>query len=151
MKVIIIMILLHLNIYLFAAENYEKACATCDFVIIEKGNNKNECDEYYKYFFEKKKIGKAYEELGAYFIPSHKYAEFWKRYLPDNSEQYFVDKAYTDNITVAMNYEIIPKTKHIKEGKKANIKMTLGNERFYFQLAEITGGTEITYCYKFIK
>ena len=92
MKIFVIIIsLLVLNISAYA-EVYEKACPNCDFVIMEKSVNSAECKEYFKYFFKDKRIGKAYEEFGAYFVPNHKYAEYWKRYLPDSNEKYFVNK-----------------------------------------------------------
>lgn len=146
MKIIFAMLstlLLGISVY---AEEYEKACPTCDFVIIESSSNVNNCIEYYKYFFKNVKIGKAYEKFSSYFVPNHKYAEFWKRYLPDSNEKYFVKKEYVDNSTVTMFYEIIPK-KFLKEGKKANINMVVDNEKYYFQLKEINDGTEITFCY----
>ncbi len=144
----IFLLILNMSVY---AEEYEKACPSCDFVVIEKSINTNECKEYFKYFFKDKRIGKAYEEFGAYFVPKHKYAEFWKRYLPDSNEKYFVNKEYVDNSTVSMFYEILPKKIHIKEGKKANIEMIVDNEKYYFQLKEVDGGTEITSCRSIIK
>ncbi len=107
-------------------------------------------EEYVKYFFKDKRIGKAYEEFGDYFVPTHKYAEFWKRYLPDSNEKYFVNKEHVNNSTVSIFYEILPKKIHIKEGKKANIEMIIDNEKYYFQLKEIDGGTEISSCYSII-
>lgn len=133
------------------AEEYEKACPTCNFIVIEKAVNTNDCKEYYKYFFKDKKIGKAYEEFGSYFVPNHKYAEFWKRFLPDSNEKYFVNKEHVNNANVSMFYEILPKKIHIKEGKKANIEMIVDSERYYFQLREVEGGTEISSCYSIIK
>ena len=151
MKIFVIIISLFvLNISAYA-EVYEKACPNCDFVIMEKSVNSAECKEYFKYFFKDKRIGKAYEEFGAYFVPNHKYAEYWKRYLPDSNEKYFVNKEYVNNSTVSMFYEILPKKIHIKEGKKANIEMIVDNEKYYFQLREVDGGTEITSCYSIIK
>lgn len=146
--VIISLFILNISAY---AEEYEKACPNCDFVVMEKSVNTNECKEYFKYFFKDKRIGKAYEEFGSYFVPNHKYAEFWKRYLPDSNEKYFVNKEYVDNSTVSMFYEILPKKIHLKEGKKANIEMIVDNEKYYFQLREVDGGTEITSCFSFIK
>lgn len=135
----------------FSAYAYEKACPTCDFYIIEKAENKDNCTEYTKYFFEKKKIGKSYEEFGAYFVPNHKYAEYWKRYLPDSNEKYTVDKKHVNNSYVMLFYEIIPKKIHIKEGKKANLEMVVDKERYYFQLREVENGTEIISCYSILK
>lgn len=135
----------------FSVYAYEKACPTCDFYIIEKAENKDNCTEYTKYFFEKKKIGKSYEEFGAYFVPNHKYAEYWKRYLPDSNEKYTVDKKHVNNSYVMLFYEIIPKKIHIKEGKKANLEMVVDKERYYFQLREVENGTEITSCYSILK
>lgn len=135
----------------FSVFAYEKACPTCNFVVIEKSVNTKECKEYYKYFFEKKKIDKAYEEFGAYFVPNHKYAEYWKRFLPESNEKYTVDKQYVNNSYVMMFYEIIPKKIHIKEGKKANIEMVVDKERYYFQLQEVDNGTEISSCYSILK
>ncbi|MDE7168935.1 MAG: hypothetical protein K2N67_01945 [Mucispirillum sp.] len=125
----------------------EKACPECDFLIIEKAENTGDCITYHKYFFEGKKIGKAYEALGAYFAPNHKYGEFWKRYLPETREKYIVNKELTDNVTVMMVYDIIPKTKHVREGKKANIEMIADKENHYFELRETENGVEISYCY----
>ena len=135
----------------FSVFAYEKACPTCNFVVIEKSVNTKECKEYYKYFFEKKKIDKAYDEFGAYFVPNHKYAEYWKRFLPESNEKYTVDKQYVNNSYVMMCYEIIPKKIHIKEGKKANIEMVVDKERYYFQLQEVDNGTEISSCYSILK
>ncbi len=135
----------------FSVFAYEKACPTCNFVVIEKSVNTKECKEYYKYFFEKKKIDKAYDEFGAYFVPNHKYAEYWKRFLPESNEKYTVDKQYVNNSYVMMFYEIIPKKIHIKEGKKANIEMVVDKERYYFQLQEVDNGTEISSCYSILK
>lgn len=135
----------------FSVFAYEKACPTCNFVVIEKSVDTKECKEYYKYFFEKKKIDKAYEEFGAYFVPNHKYAEYWKRFLPESNEKYTVDKQYVNNSYVMMFYEIIPKKIHIKEGKKANIEMVVDKERYYFQLQEVDNGTEISSCYSILK
>lgn len=135
----------------FSVFAYEKACPTCNFVVIEKSVDTKECKEYYKYFFEKKKIDKAYEEFGAYFVPNHKYAEYWKRFLPESNEKYTVDKQYVNNSYVMMFYEIIPKKIHIKEGKKANIEMVVDKERYYFQLQEVDNGTEILSCYSILK
>ena len=135
----------------FSIFAYEKACPTCNFVVIEKSVNTKECKEYYKYFFEKKKIDKAYDEFGAYFVPNHKYAEYWKRFLPESNEKYTVDKQYVNNSYVMMFYEIIPKKIHIKEGKKANIEMVVDKERYYFQLQEVDNGTEISSCYSILK
>lgn len=135
----------------FSVFAYEKACPTCNFVVIEKSVNTKECKEYYKYFFKKKKIDKAYEEFGAYFVPNHKYAEYWKRFLPESNEKYTVDKQYVNNSYVMMFYEIIPKKIHIKEGKKANIEMVVDKERYYFQLQEVDNGTEISLCYSILK
>lgn len=135
----------------FSVFAYEKACPTCNFVVIEKSANTKECKEYYKYFFEKKRIDKAYEEFGAYFVPNHKYAEYWKRFLPESNEKYTVDRQYVNNSYVMMFYEIIPKKIHIKEGKKANIEMVVDKERYYFQLQEVDNGTEISSCYSILK
>lgn len=151
MKVLFIMLsFLILNSSLYATE-YEKVCPECNFVLIEKSINKDSCDTYYKYFFKNQKIGKAYEEFCSYFVPTYKYAEFLKRYLPDSNEKYFVNKEYVDNSTVTIFYEIKPKKIHIKEGKKANIEMIVDNEKYYFQLMEINNGTEISSCYSIIK
>ena len=38
----------------------------------------------------------------------------------------------------------------ILKGKKANIEMIIDNEKYYFQLKEIDGGTEISSCYSII-
>ena len=146
--VIISLLILNISTY---AEEYEKACTHCDFVVMEKSVNTNECKEYFKYFFKDKRIGKAYEEFGAYFVPNHKYAEFWKRYLPDSNEKYLVKKEYVNNSTVSIFYEILPKKIHLKEGKKANIEMIVDNEKYYFQLREVDSGTEITSCCSTIK
>lgn len=146
----IIVSLFLVNTAVFAAD-YEKACPACDFVVIEKAVNKYNCTEYYKYFFQGKKIGKSYEEFGAFFVPNHKYAEFWKRYLPDSNEKYFVNKEYVNNSNVSMFYEIIPKKISLKEGKKANIEMIVDNEKYYFQLREVDNGTEISSCYSLLK
>lgn len=135
----------------FSAFAYDKACPTCDFYVIEKAQNKDNCTEYIKYFFENKRIGKSYEELGAYFVPNHKYAEYWKRFLPESNEKYTVDKKYVNNSYVMLFYEIIPKKIHIKEGKKANLEMIVDKERYYFQMQEVDNGTEITSCYSILK
>lgn len=132
------------------AEEYEKACQSCDFVILEKLINTGSCKEYHKYFFQNKKIGRAYEEFCVYFIPNHKYAEFWKRYLPDSNEKYIVKKEYVDNSTVTMFYEVIPK-KSFRDGKKVNIDMIIDNEKYHFQLREIDKNTEIISCYNNIE
>ena len=133
--VIISLLILNISTY---AEEYEKACTHCDFVVMEKSVNTNECKEYFKYFFKDKRIGKAYEE-------------FWKRYLPDSNEKYLVNKEYVNNSTVSIFYEILPKKIHLKEGKKANIEMIVDNEKYYFQLREVDSGTEITSCCSIIK
>ncbi len=144
-----------LSIFLFNASAFaldlEKACDTCDFFIIEKAENKNNCIEYNKYFFQGKKINKSYEEFCRYFVPNHKYAEFFKRYLPESNERYVVAPEHSDNSTVSFFYELVPKQKSIKEGKRANVEMIIDNERYYFQLQEVNNGTEISSCYNHIK
>ena len=37
-----------------------------------------------------------------------------------------------------------------KNVSKANIEMIIDNEKYYFQLKEIDGGTEISSCYSII-
>lgn len=143
--------MLFLILFTITAYANEKACPTCDFVVIEKANNTEDCINYTKYFFEKKKIGKSYEEFAEYFVPNHSYADFWKRFLPDSNESYEVAKQYTEGNKVTMFYEIIPKKIHIKEGKKANITMTVNNDKYYFQLREVDGGTEISMCFSTAK
>lgn len=140
------------SISLYALNIGDKPCDTCNFVITEMSQNKDNCTEYYKYFFKDMKIYKSYEEFGKYYVSKNKYGMYLKRFLPFEKEKYQVNKELVDNNTVIVTYNIIPKTKSIREGKKADIEFYVENSnKDYFELREVNGGTEISACYKLLK
>lgn len=118
-----------------------------DMAVLESMQGKDGCDSYILYHFPKQKIGKAYETFAAFFVPKHKYAEYWKRFLPEEKLKYIVNKENVDNRYVMLAYNIIPKEKHVREHKRAEIEMVVDKERYFFKLGETDNGTNISQCY----
>lgn len=139
------------SIPLYALNIGDKARDNCNFTVIDMASNTDNCTEYYKYSFKDKNIYKAYDEFGRYFVPAHKYAVYWKRYLPFEREKYVVNKELVDNKYVLIAYDVKPKVKSIREGKRVNIEFVVDKERYFFELREVQGGTEISSCYSVTK
>ena len=57
--IIISFLILNISVY---AEEYVKACPNCDFVIVEKSVNTNNCKEYFKYFNDKALFNEKFNE-----------------------------------------------------------------------------------------
>ena len=116
------------------------------FEIIETKENTAECDLYKKYFFKDQKVVKAYNNFGIYYVKNNIDGEYLKRYLPPEKEKYEVNRELSGNKSVIVAYNIMPKIKSVREGKKVDFELVVDNVSNYFKMREVKGGTEMYEC-----
>lgn len=136
-KIFLMFLLLLISVKSYAGE----------MVVLATEDGKDGCDNYILYHFPKQKIAKAYDTFAQFFVPKHAFAEYWKRYLPEEKLKYVVNKENVGGRYVMLAYNIIPKEKHVREHKRAEIEMIVDKERYFFKLGEVDNGTNISQCY----
>lgn len=116
------------------------------YELVETKENTENCDVYKRYFFKDLKATKAYDYFGIIYVNKYPDGMYLKRYLPPEKEKYEVKRELSDNKSVIVAYNIMPKEKSVREGRRVDFELVVDNSSSYFKLREVEGGTEIHEC-----